>query len=317
MSIHLSGSLAYDRIMTFPGRFEEHILPEKLYILNVCFLIDRIEEKRGGTAGNIAFNLALLKERPRICASVGKDFEEYARALEGMGLPLDGIRRLAQNFTACAYITTDQQGNQITGFSPAAMNTPCDPAFRPDVKPGDWAVVAPGNVDDMLDLPELYRSHGIPYIYDPGQQVPALGAERLVSGFTGAEALIGNDYEIELICKMTGLSKTALLDRVGWLITTLGENGSMLMKKGWDTPRRIAAVKVPAVADPTGAGDAYRAGLIKGLHSGLDMETSAELGAVCSSFCIEKYGTQEHGFTRETFSRRYEETYGPMPELPW
>lgn len=191
MSIHLSGSLAYDRIMTFPGRFEEHILPEKLHILNVCFLIDRIEEKRGGTAGNIAFNLALLKERPRICASVGKDFEEYARALEGMGLPLDGIRRLAQNFTACAYITTDQQGNQITGFSPAAMNTPCDPAFRPDVKPGDWAVVAPGNVDDMLDLPELYRSHGIPYIYDPGQQVPALGAERLVSGFTGAEALIG------------------------------------------------------------------------------------------------------------------------------
>ena len=147
--------------------------------------------------------------------------------------------------------------------------------------------------------------------------MPALGAERLVSGFTGAEALIGNDYEIELICKMTGLSKTALLDRVGWLITTLGENGSMLMKKGWDTPRRIAAVKVPAVADPTGAGDAYRAGLIKGLHSGLDMETSAELGAVCSSFCIEKYGTQEHGFTRETFSRRYEETYGPMPELPW
>mgnify|MGYP002280264605 CR=1 FL=1 len=199
MSIHLSGSLAYDRIMTFPGRFEEHILPEKLHILNVCFLIDRIEEKRGGTAGNIAFNLALLKERPRICASVGKDFEEYARALEGMGLPLDGIRRLAQNFTACAYITTDQQGNQITGFSPAAMNTPCDPAFRPDVKPGDWAVVAPGNVDDMLDLPELYRSHGIPYIYDPGQQVPALGAERLVSGFTGAEALIGNDYEIELM----------------------------------------------------------------------------------------------------------------------
>lgn len=131
MSIHLSGSLAYDRIMTFPGRFEEHILPEKLHILNVCFLIDRIEEKRGGTAGNIAFNLALLKERPRICASVGKDFEEYARALEGMGLPLDGIRRLAQNFTACAYITTDQQGNPDHRLQPRGH----EHAVRPGLSP--------------------------------------------------------------------------------------------------------------------------------------------------------------------------------------
>ena len=317
MSIHLSGSLAYDRIMTFPGKFEDHIIPEKLHILNVCFLIDRVEEKRGGTAGNIAFNLALLKEKPRICTSVGKDFDDYARALEGLGLPLDGIRRLSQTFTACAHITTDQLGNQITGFSPAAMNTPCDPAFLPKPVEGDWAVVSPGNMDDMVELPALFRSHKTPYIYDPGQQVPALGAERLLSGFTGAEALIGNDYEIELIMKMTGLTRAQILERVGYLITTLGANGSMIYKKDWESPRRIAAVKVANVADPTGAGDAYRAGLVKGLHSGLDMETSAELGAVCSSFCIEKYGTQEHGFNRESFTARYEATYGDMPELQW
>lgn len=317
MSIHLSGSVAYDRIMTFPGQFEDHLLPEKLHILNVCFLIDRIEEKRGGTAGNIAYNLALLKEKPCIYSAVGKDFNGYDKALEAMGISLAGIRRLEENFTACAYITTDKKGNQITGFSPAAMNTPCDPAFYPKPAPGDWAVVGPGNVEDMRTLPALYRSHNMPYIFDPGQQVPALTPEALAEGFTGAAALIGNDYEIELISKMTGLTKSEMLDRVGYLITTFGDAGSEVQHKGWDKPRHIAAVPVTTVADPTGAGDAYRAGLIKGLHSGLDMETSAELGSVCASFCIEKYGTQEHSFTKESFTKRYEAAYGVMPDLPW
>ena len=317
MSIHLSGSVAYDRIMTFPGQFEDHLLPEKLHILNVCFLIDRIEEKRGGTAGNIAYNLALLKEKPCIYSAVGKDFAGYDKALEAMGISLAGIRRLEENFTACAYITTDKKGNQITGFSPAAMNTPCDPAFYPQAAPGDWAVVGPGNVEDMRALPALYRSRKTPYIFDPGQQVPALTPDALTEGFTGAAALIGNDYEIELISKMTGLTKPEMMERVDYLITTYGDAGSEVSHKGWDKPRHIAAVEVATVADPTGAGDAYRAGLVKGLQSGLDMETSAELGSVCASFCIEKYGTQEHSFTREMFVKRYEAAYGVMPELPW
>ncbi len=317
MSIHLSGSVAYDRIMTFPGQFEDHLLPEKLHILNVCFLIDRIEEKRGGTAGNIAYNLALMKEKPCIYASVGKDFSGYDKALEALGISLAGIRRLEENSTACAYITTDKKGNQITGFSPAAMNTPCDPAFYPRPAAGDWALVGPGNVEDMQALPALYRSKKTPYIFDPGQQVPALTPQALLEGFSGAAALIGNDYEIELIGKMTGLTKPEMMERVDYLITTFGDAGSEVARKDWDKPRHIAAVAVPHVADPTGAGDAYRAGMLKALHAGLDMETAAELGAVCASFCIEKYGTQEHTFTKESFAKRYETAYGPLPALPW
>lgn len=317
MSIHLSGSVAFDRIMTFPGQFEDHIVPEKLHILNVCFLIDRIEEKRGGTAGNIAYNLALLGEKPCIYSAVGKDFRGYDQALESMGVSLAGIRRLEETFTACAYITTDKKGNQITGFSPAAMNTPCDPAFHPRPEAGDWAVVSPGNVEDMRALPALYRAHGTPYIFDPGQQVPALTPEALLEGLTGAAALIGNDYEMEMIRKKVGLDRVGLLEKVGYVLTTFGDAGSEVMRRDWEKPRHIAAVKVNGVADPTGAGDAYRAGLVKGLHAGLDMETSAEMGAVCASFCIEKYGTQEHSFTRETFVRRYEAAYGSMPAIRW
>ena len=317
MAIYVSGSIAFDRIMTFPGQFEDHILPEKLHILNVSFVVDRIEEKRGGTAGNIAYTLGLLGEKPCVYGSVGKDFAEYGRALEALGARLDGVRRLEGNFTACAYITTDRKGNQITGFSPSAMNTPCDPAFYPKGGRGDWAVVAPGNVQDMTSLPEHFRAHGIPYVFDPGQQVIALSGDDLASGLNGAACLIGNDYEIEVVSSKTGLSKAELMEKVEYLIITLGEKGSEVNCKKWEKPRYIGAVHIREVLDPTGAGDAYRAGLLKGLHSGLDMETSAELGSVCSSFAIEKYGTQEHAITRENFVRRYESTYGPMPSLAW
>ena len=313
MAIHVFGSVAYDRIMTFPGQFEDHILPEKLHILNVSFLIDRIEEKRGGTGGNIAYNLALMGETPLLYANVGKDFEHYGRAFTALNIPLDNIRRLEENFTACAYITTDMKGNQITGFSPSAMKTPCDPAFFPKPKHGDWGVIAPGNTEDMSLLPGVFWHSETPYIFDPGQQIPVLTPEVLINGIRNAEALIGNDYEIELICHKTGLTKSEMLKLATHIITTFGETGSEIMRDGWAKPRHIHAVQVDHVADPTGAGDAYRAGLLKGLHSGLDIETSAQLGAVCASFCIEKYGTQEHTFTGETFALRYETTFGPFP----
>lgn len=317
MAIYVSGSIAFDRIMTFPGQFEDHILPEKLHILNVSFLIDRVEEKRGGTGGNIAYSLALLGETPRLYGCVGRDFDEYAKAMNTVGVNLDGVRRLEETFTACCYITTDRKGNQITGFSPAAMNTPCDPAYYPKGGSGDWAIVAPGNVQDMVSLPEYFRAHSIPFIFDPGQQVIALSGEQLRAGLEGASCLIGNDYEVEVISKKTGLSKAELIQQVGYLIVTLGEQGSEVNCRDWEKARYIKAVPVQEVLDPTGAGDAYRAGLLKGLHSGLDVEVSAELGSVCSSFAIEKYGTQEHSMTKESFSKRYESAYGPMPALVW
>ena len=317
MSIHLSGSLAFDRIMSFAGAFEDHLLPEKLAILNVSFLVERMEEKRGGTAGNIAYNLALMGEKPCLYGAVGKDFSRYGEALAGMGVSLAGVRRLPEAFTACAYITTDRKGNQIAVFHPAAMNTPCDPAFLPRPAAGDWASVSPGNMDDMRTLPRLYQESGTPYIFDPGQQVIALSAEALEQGLTGAAALIGNAYEMEMVRSRTGLSREDILRRAGCLITTLGEAGSEIWLRNRNRPLHIAAAATDQAVEPTGAGDAYRAGMLKGLHSGLDMEDSARLGAVCASFCVEKYCTQDHAFSLAGFKKRYEATFGGMPPIGW
>ena len=312
--IHVSGSLAFDRIMTFPGHFEDHILPEKLHFLNVSFPIDRLEEKMGGTAGNIAYSLSLLGERSVIYSTVGKDFADYGRRLEDKGIDLDGVKIDDQDFTACCYIMTDKSSNQINAFSPSAMKTPAFPEKTPSVNKGDWGLVAPGNVDDMVNLPAFYREHGIPYIFDPGQQITVLGGDQLTAGLTGAYVLIGNDYEIERIEKLTGFSREALLDRVEYLIVTFGGKGSMILHKG-ARPYEVPAVAVENVSDPTGAGDAYRAGLLKGLHSGMGMAFSARLGTVTASFCVEQYGTQLHNFTPEEFQTRYESCFGPMPVL--
>lgn len=312
--IHLSGSLAFDRIMTFPGHFEDHILPEKLHFLNVSFPIDRLEEKMGGTAGNIAYSLALLGEHSAIYGTVGKDFEGYGRRLASMGIDISGIRTDENDFTACCYIMTDKSSNQINAFSPSAMKTPAFPEKTPVVSGGDWGLVAPGNVDDMVNLPAFYREHGIPYIFDPGQQITVLGGDQLTSGLTGAYVLIGNDYEIDRIEKMTGLSREALLDRVEFLIVTFGGKGSVILHKD-ARPYEVPAVPVENISDPTGAGDAYRAGLLKGLHHGMGMAFSARLGTVTASFCVEQYGTQLHTFTPEEFQQRYESCFGPMPVL--
>ncbi len=312
--IHISGSLAFDRIMTFPGHFEDHILPEKLHFLNVSFPIDRLEEKMGGTAGNIAYTLALLGERSAIYGTVGKDFSEYAGRLSRMGIDLGGVKVDEGDFTACCYIMTDRSSNQINAFSPSAMKTPAFPDKTPPVAGGDWGLVAPGNVDDMVNLPAFYREHGIPYIFDPGQQITVLGKEQLISGLTGAYVLIGNDYEIERIEKLTGLNRDALLERVEFLIVTFGGKGSVILHKG-ARPYDVPAVPLEQISDPTGAGDAYRAGLLKGLHNGMGIAFSARLGTVAASFCVEQYGTQLHNFTPEEFQTRYEASFGPMPLL--
>ena len=313
MSIYLAGSLAFDRIMTFPGKFEDHILPEKLHILNVCFLINNMEQKRGGTAGNIAHSLAMLGERPLIVASVGVDFNDYEAVLRKRGLPLEGLRRVPDMITAGAYITTDLGSNQITGFYPAAMNVPSDYAF-PNADPAvDLALIGPTNADDMRRLPKLFREKGIRYIFDPGQQIPVFTGPELLDAVTGSAMLITNDYELELIMHATGLGRDELRARTGCLITTLGEKGSIVYEQDRETAIGIAA---PAgIVDPTGCGDAYRAGLLKGMLSGLSLPESARLGAVCASYCVEHAGPQEHLFSLSDFACRYAAAFGTMPEL--
>ncbi|MDR2572872.1 MAG: carbohydrate kinase family protein [Desulfovibrio sp.] len=312
MTIYISGSLAFDRIMTFPGNFQDHILMDKLHQINVSFMVEGMDERRGGCAGNIAWSLALLGEKPVIVSCAGRDFDHYAKMFSKRGLPLDGIRRENSLFTALCYITTDLKGNQITGFYPGAMAVAADYAFGALNAETDLAIVSPGNMDDMRRLPALFRREGVPYIYDPGQQLPLLSAVDLLSAIEGSFACITNDYELKMICKTTGKSEQELLGRTLWLVTTLGAQGSLV--RGADgSEAHVPAVAPKSVVDPTGAGDAHRAGLIKGLVSGLTMPEAAKLGAVSASFALECMGTQEHKFTVSQFKKRYEKAFGPFP----
>jgi adenosine kinase len=308
MRILVSGSLAYDRIMDFPGKFADHILPEKIHILNVCFLVNGLEEKFGGTAGNIAYSLALLGERPLIVATAGRDFDRYEQRLRQYGLPLAGIRRIEEELTAGAYITTDQADNQITGFNPGAMKHPS--RFQLDgVDPAQaLAIVAPGNLEDMEAYSRAFRKAGIPYICDPGQNIPAFSGDQLIAMISGSALLISNDYELEMIGKKTGLNKPGLLGRTKAIITTLGDKGSVVATAEREVS--IPAVQADRVLDPTGAGDAYRAGLIKGLVSGRPLEEAARVGATCASFAVEHHGTQEHRFTETEFWQRHGAHFG-------
>lgn len=311
MRLYVSGSLAYDRIMDFPGRFADHILPDKIHILNVCFMVNGLTERFGGTAGNIAYNLALLGEKPLILASAGRDFEPYRQWLLDLGLPLEGIRIIPEEFTAGAYITTDLADNQITGFNPGAMKHPSEYAFD-GVNPGEsLAIVAPGNLADMLLYSRRFKSLGLPYIFDPGQSIPAWGPMELREMAQGCLALIVNDYEQEMFCQKTGLQSDDLLQLAQVVIVTKGELGSEIITcEGREV---IPATRPVKVTDPTGAGDAYRAGLIKGLVLGLNWTEAAQMGATLASFAVEQAGTQEHRLNLETFWERYRDNFGPPP----
>jgi adenosine kinase len=315
MRIFVSGSLAYDRIMDFPGRFVDHIFPEKIHILNVCFMVNGLTERFGGTAGNIAYNLALLGESPYILATAGdRDFGPYRDWLEQLGLPLAGIKEISQEFTAGAYITTDLSDNQITGFNPGAMKFASDYSFDGLDSAAALAIVAPGSLDDMLAYTRFYKDRGVRYIFDPGQSIPAWGGDDLREMAEGSQALIVNDYELEMFRQKTGLDVTDLLALTPNLITTRGEQGSLLQLNGGS--EEVPAVPARRVLDPTGAGDAYRAGLLKGLSLGLGWSDAARMGAVLASFSVEQQGTQEHRLGIQEFWDRYAETFGTPPAAP-
>lgn len=302
MTILVSGSLAYDRIMDFQGRFSDHILPEKIHVLNVSFTVNGLQEKFGGTAGNIAYGLSLLGEKPIILAAIGRDYHRYFDWLDKHKISREGIRIIEEELTAGAYITTDQADNQITGFNPGAMKYDCPLDIEKFSKKDTIAIVAPGNLKDMMSYSAAYKTKGISYIFDPGQSLPMWDKADLVRCIEGSLILISNDYELELISAKTGLDKKKLLKKTGAVITTLGEFGSRVTTQ--DEEIDIPAARLKDVIDPTGAGDAYRAGLLKGLAQGLDIKQCAEMGSACASFAVEAYGTQEHHFTMSAFNKR-------------
>jgi adenosine kinase len=304
MNILISGSLAYDRIMDFPGKFSDHIIPEKIHVLNVAFTVNSLTEKFGGTAGNIAYSLALLGEKPIILSTIGRDYHRYYEWLEQNNITCEGITVIDDELTACAYITTDQMDNQITGFNPGAMKHRV--TFDLDkFDPEDTiAIVAPGNFDDMVNLCHEYKSRKIKYIFDPGQQLTSFDKESILKCIDGAYILITNDYELEMIMEKTGLGRDGLLKLISIIITTLGEQGSRVCTS--DRIIKIPPVKIEKAIDPTGAGDSYRSGLIKGLVQKLDIVECASMGSACASFAVEYLGTQEHHFTLEEFQKRLE-----------
>jgi len=302
MNIIVSGSIAYDRIMDFPGKFSDHILPEKIHVLNVSFTVNDMVEKLGGTAGNIAYALSLLDEKPIILAAMGRDHQRYFEWLAKNDISRDNIRIVDEEFTASAYITTDRSDNQITGFHLGAMKYPSSFNFDELNPEASLAIIAAGNLEDMANYSLACKSRGISYIFDPGQSLPMWQQPDLIRCIEGSRILISNDYELELIMNNTGLDKAALLDKTGTIITTLGENGSQIITPTGELT--IPAVKPDKVVDPTGAGDAYRAGLIKGLVQNTGVIKGALMGSVCASFAVECYGTQEYRFSREDFTAR-------------
>ncbi|MFA5135375.1 MAG: carbohydrate kinase family protein [Patescibacteria group bacterium] len=299
----VSGSLAFDRIMNFGGRFEDHILPEKLHVLNVSFHVRTFRMSYGGTAGNIAYNLALLGESPRTLATFGNDFAPYASWLRTHSVDLSASRRITALPTASAYIITDQRDNQITGFFSGAMDRTNGPIPQQRLKSAALGIVAPGNLADMRRYPASFRSAKVPYIYDPGQQTVVLSKSDLLRGLTGAHTFISNDYELSLVMKKTGLSLPAVLKRVKYVATTRGENGSFI--RTGNERYVIPPAKPKNESDPTGAGDAYRAGYAKGILAGYPMPVVGRLAAVVSVYTVEKYGTQTHRFTWADIRKRY------------
>ena len=302
MNIFVSGSLAYDRIMTFPGRFSDHIMPDKIHNLNVSFNVDSLVERPGGTAGNISYCLVLLGEQPHTLATIGYDFSRYFEWMEKNSVPKSGIRVIDEQPTAGAYITTDLGDNQITVFHPGAMLFTSDfdfSSYKPEESIG---ILAPGNLDDMINYSRIYKEKGIRFIFDPGQSLPIWTGEGLKECIDGADILIANDYEMGLITNTTGLDMAALGVLAKSIITTKGEDGSLITTG--DTSITIPVVKPNQVLDPTGAGDSYRGGLIKGLIEGKELAEAALMGSVCASFAIEVKGTQEYSFTSAEFQQR-------------
>jgi len=307
MTALICGSMAYDTIMVFQDKFKHHILPEQVHILNVSFLVPELRREYGGCAGNIAYNLKLLGAEPLIMATVGKDFTPYAQWLAYCGIGQDFIKVLGDNYTAQAYITTDLDDNQITAFHPGAMNhahlnsVPTDRGIR-------LGIVSPDGRNGMIQHARQFAEAGIPFIFDPGQGMPMFDGQELLDFVELATWVALNDYEAQLMRERTGLSPEELARKVEALIITKGASGSLIYTGG--ECLEIPSAKPNAAFDPTGCGDAYRAGLIYGLLQGLDWPTTGRIASLMGAIKVETYGTQNHSFTLAGFKERYHENFG-------
>jgi adenosine kinase len=318
MNIVVTGSIAYDYLMTFPGRFQDHILPAQIANLSVSFLVDSMVRQRGGVATNIAYTLALLGERPRVMATVGQDFADYRTWLEAQGVDTSAIEVIADDFTASFFVSTDQENNQIASFYTGAMAHAHTLSFRELSASAhqriDLAVVSPNDPRAMIQYPQECKELGIPYLYDPSQQIIRLSGDELRAGIQGAHLLMVNEYEFGMVREKTGLTEKDVTAQVGALVVTQGEKGSTIHVQ--EQVFHVPVVPPAQLVDPTGVGDAYRAGLIKGLAlsqaSGAQRpawEIAGQMGAVSAAYVLEQKGTQNHRYSRAEFVARYREHF--------
>ena len=306
----ICGSIAYDTIMVFRDRFKNHILPDQIHILNVAFLVPEMRREFGGCAGNIAYSLKMLGGDPLIMASVGEDYQPYAYRMDKLRLSQAHVRQVPDTFTAQAFITTDLDDNQITAFHPGAMNFSHQNHVS-DARDVGLGIIAPDGREGMQQHAREFHEAGVPFIFDPGQGLPMFDGAELMNFIGLADYVAANDYEAKLLQERTGKSVEELSKLVKALVVTRGAEGSQVFVNG--KPEDIPAVKPAQVLDPTGCGDAYRAGLLYGIASGLDWPTTGRLASLIGSIKIAQRGAQNHQFTRDEISQRFREAFGRAP----
>jgi adenosine kinase len=307
----VAGSLAFDQIMAFPGKFQDHILPDKLHMINLSFLVEERRIRKGGCAGNIAYGMALLGERARVVASAGNDFGDYRAFLEELGVDLSQVRIYDEPTAAC-FITSDRANNQITGIHPGAMSRARElsMAAAAEGRSPAYAIVAPDDPEAMVRHCREAKEAGVPLLFDPSFQVIAFDGGPLREMADGADFVLLNDYELSIFQDKVGVDDAGCLELAPVWVVTLGEQGSRILRRDGDPIDVPAAPVRTEVLDPTGAGDAYRAGFLAGLLRGLDLGVCGRLGAVSAVYAVEQYGTQTHHFTPAEFEERYRESFG-------
>jgi adenosine kinase len=308
MTIVVTGSIAYDYLMSFPGAFTEHFLPEHMHRISLSFLVDTMDKRRGGCAPNIAYTLALLGERPVLMATAGEDFGEYRTWLDAAGVDTSHVRQVPGKFTASFFCSTDKDNNQIASFYTGAMADAGQLSFR-DVGDCGMAIISPNDPGAMVQYAGECRALGISYIFDPGQQCARMSGDELKEGIVGATIVICNDYELELLRQKTAMSETDILAAGSEaLIVTRGEHGSSVLTIEGQTD--VPAVMPRRIVDPTGVGDAFRGGFLRGVALRLPYQTCAQIGSVAAAYALEHLGGQSHAYTWHEFRERYEEHFG-------
>jgi len=307
MSTIVTGSIAFDYLMSFPGKFTEHFLPEHMNRVSLSFLVDTMDKRRGGCAPNIAYTLALLGERPRLMATAGQDFDDYRRWLEAAQIDTSLVKQVPDKFTASFFCSTDTESNQIASFYTGAMANAGELSFR-TVNGATMVIISPNDPGAMVQYAEECRTLGIPFVWDPGQQCARMSGQELAEGIHGAAIVICNDYEFELMKQKTELDEDAMVSRAGALIVTRGEHGCTV-RQGTSTTS-VPAVTPHAIVDPTGVGDAFRGGLLKGLAMGVGLDVACRLGSVAATYALEHLGGQSHAYTWEEFRARYATHFG-------